>query len=234
METSYIAINNNKKIICVIPTFNEEKTIENIINRTKPYCNEILVVLSKKSTDQTKKIVESMGIKNITDNGIGKGEALRCAIKYIQDGIIIFMDADGSHIPEDIPALVKPILEDKADMTIGNRYLGGSEELHGTFNKFLRMFFSMCISQIINWRFNREMQDTQNGFRAIKVNVAKDLDLKANIFDIEAEMVMKCCKKGYRIGEVPSRELVRKYGKSGLKLYPMGFIFFWRVLKNLF
>jgi dolichol-phosphate hexosyltransferase len=159
---------------------------------------------------------------------------MRCAIKHIKEGIIVFIDADGSHIPEDIPKLVKPLQDNKAEMVIGSRFLGGSEELHGDFNKFLRMFYSMCIAQIINWRFNQSIMDTQNGFRAIKVEVAKKLKLKSKHTEIETEMDMKCFKKRFRIIEVPSMELSRKHGESSISLWKHGPIYFWTVIKNLF
>ena len=170
----------------------------------------------------------------VVDNGKGKGDGIRVAIEHAKEDIIVFIDADGSHIAKDIPKIVQPIKDGKADMVIASRFIGGSEELHGTFGKFMRMFLSMVIAQIINWRFNKAIGDTQNGFRAIRKDVAKDLDLKANIFDIETEMVMKCYKGGYKIAEVPSRELKRKHGGSGINLWRMGWIYAWRVFKNLF
>lgn len=221
------------KVTCVIPAFNEEKTIASIIKGVRPYCNQILFVSAKRCTDNTRKIAKSLGVNVVIDNGKGKGDGMRLAIRMVKDGIILFIDADGSHKPKDIPKIVKPIKEGKADMVIGSRLLGGSMELHGTFNKFLRMFFSMCINQIINWRFNVNISDSQNGFRVIKASVAKDLKLISNKFDIETEMCMKCLKKGYRILEVPSMELKRKHGKSGISLLRLGWIYFWRVLINL-
>jgi len=135
---------------------------------------------------------------------------------------------------EDIPTILDPIRSGKADMVIGSRYLGGSEELHGDFNKFLRMLFSMCIAQIMNWRFKTSVMDTQNGFRAIKADVIKKLKLTSNHTEIETEMCMKCCKKGFKIVEVPSRELKRKFGKSNISLTRDGFKYIWAVIKNLF
>ena len=225
---------SNQKVTVVIPTFNEEKTIKGIIKDVKPYCDEILVVIAKKSNDRTEKIVKSMRVSYIKDGGLGKGEGMRLAISKINDGIIVFIDADGSHIIRDIPKLVEPILKAKADMVIASRFLGGSEELHGDFNKFLRMFFSMCIAQIINWRFKTRIMDTQNGLRAINTKVAKKLDLKSNHTEIETEMVMKCFKNKYRILEVPSRELKRKFGESNVKISKHGWRYLWTVIKNLF
>jgi dolichol-phosphate mannosyltransferase len=222
------------KTSIIVPAYNEEKTIKNIINSVKPYGDEIILVGARKSTDNTIKIAKRLRVKVVIDNGKGKGDALRVGAKAANEDILVFIDADGSHKPKDIPKIVKPIKEGKADMVIGSRFLGGSEELHGTFNKFLRMFFSMCIAQIINTRFRTAIGDTQNGFRAIRKDAFLDLDTKANIFDIETEMVMKCYKKGYKILEVPAMEYRRTHGKSGINLWRMGIVYAWRVFVNLF
>ncbi len=222
-----------ERVVVVISAKNEERTIKDAIKRSEPYADKIMVVLSKNSSDNTGKISRAMGAEVIVDGGRGKGEGMRLAIRKISDGIIVFMDADGSHIPEDIPKVIAPIKEGRADMVIASRMLGGSMELHGTFNKLLRFTLSMMIAQIINWRFRTAIADTQNGFRSIKLKVARDLKLKANKFDIETEMVMKCYKKGYKVLEVPSMELERKYGKSGISLLKEGWAYLWRVIANL-
>ncbi|MEM2956394.1 MAG: glycosyltransferase family 2 protein [Candidatus Pacearchaeota archaeon] len=222
-----------EKITVVIPAYNEEKTIGECIERCKKYADEIIVALAKNSNDETYKIAKSKGARIIRDNGLGKGDGMRCAINAIDRGIIVFIDCDGSHIPEDIPKLVKPILQNKADMVIASRFLGGSEELQGDFDKSLRLFFSICIAKIINLRFKTKIMDTQNGFRAIKAEIAKKLNLKSNHTEIETEMNMKCSKLGYRIIEVPSKELKRKYGQSHVSLLKHGPRYFLTVLKNL-
>ncbi|MBU0898237.1 MAG: glycosyltransferase family 2 protein [Nanoarchaeota archaeon] len=221
------------KVSIVVPTFNEERTIKDILEKVKPYGDEILVVSAKKSTDRTKEIAEEMGIRTVVDNGKGKGDGIRVGIEHASGDIIVFIDADGSHIPEDIPKIVQPIKCGNADMVIASRFMGGSEELHGDFGKFMRMFLSISIAQLINWRFRTAIGDTQNGFRAIKTDVAKDLKLEANIFDVETEMVMKCYKKGYKIVEVSSQEKKRLYGESGINIWRMGWVYAWRVFKNL-
>ena len=132
---------NKHKVTIVIPTYNEEKMIKEVIEKVRPHGDHVLVVSAKKSTDRTAEIAKSMGVEVIVDNGKGKGEGMRCAIKHIQEGLIVFIDADGSHIPKDIPSIVAPLQADEADMVIASRFMGGSEELHGDFDKFLRMFF---------------------------------------------------------------------------------------------
>jgi dolichol-phosphate hexosyltransferase len=222
-----------KNITIIIPAYHEEKLIKDIILRSKKFSKNIIVALAKRSKDNTEKIALSTGVKVIRDGGAGKGDGMKTAARHVKDGIIVFIDADGSHIPEDIPKIVKPIMEDRADMVIASRFLGGSEELHGDFNKFLRMFFSMCIAQFINWRFRTSIMDTQNGFRAIKTKTFKKLKIISKHTEIETEMVMKCFKKNKRILEVPSRELKRKYGVSNLSLRKHGLRHFYTVIRNL-
>ena len=188
---------SKEKITVVIPAYNEEKLISEIIDRVKPFCDDVIVSLAKRSSDRTGEIARSKGVRIIRDHGQGKGDGMRCAINFIPEGIIVFIDADGSHIPEDIPKLIQPIQNEKFDMVIASRFLGGSEELHGDFNKFMRMFFSMAIAQIINWRFRESIMDTQNGFRAIKTDVAKKLRLISKHTEVETEMDMKCFQKGF-------------------------------------
>lgn len=233
MNNYFINDEMSEKITVVIPAYNEEKTIKDIINTSKKHCDNILVVLSKKSKDRTKSILESVGVDYILDHGKGKGEALRCAINYIKEGILIFIDSDGSHDPNDIPKLVRPIIENNADMVIGSRMTGGSDELHGTLEEFFRLMFSSIINLIINYRFGAHITDYQNGFRAIRVSTAKRLKLKENITTIEQEIGIKCLKKGFRISEVPAHEYKRKFGKSTFNVWKVGYKYLWQIVRDI-
>jgi len=218
-------------VTVVIPAYNEQKTIRKMVNNVRPYSDEILVVLSKKSKDRTRYIVKKMGVPFILDNGKGKGEALRCAIKHVKKGIIVFIDADGSHLPADIPRLVEHLVNNNYDMVIGSRMTGGSDELHGNLQEFVRLMFSSIITLIINYRFGANVTDYQNGFRAIKANVAKKLRLREDITTIEQEMGIKCLKKGYTISEVPTHEYAG--GRSSFTLWEVGFRYFWQILRDI-
>ena len=217
----------------IIPAKNEEKTIAEIIKKVLKYSNEIIIV-DGHSTDNTKNIAESLGAKVILDNKRGKGAALKIGAENASKKIIVFMDADGSHETSDIPKLVKPILEDKSDMVIASRMLGGSDELHGTLPNFIRNVSSNLVQLAINYRFNVRLTDCENGFRAIKKDVFKDLNLKANDFDIEEEMFLKALKKNHHILEIPSHEYERKFGKSQLSLFKIGYKFIYRLIINMF
>jgi glycosyltransferase involved in cell wall biosynthesis len=202
----------------VIPTLNEASTITDVIRRCRPFGDEI-VVIDGKSTDQTSAIAAREGARVVQQKGRGKGEALRQSADVAAGDILVFIDADGSHVPEDIPQLVAPIRDGKADIVVGSRLLGGSSELHGGFDEFLRFSGSSFITACINWKFGVRLSDSQNGFRAIRKAVLKDLQLKSCSTTIEQEMIMRALAMGYRVQDVPSHEFPRQGGVSKVQVF---------------
>jgi len=223
----------NNKITILIPALNEETTIGDIITRSKKYSDDILVV-DGHSNDGTESVSRALGVRVIFDHKKGKGEAIRSAIPYIEQEITVLIDADGSHDPDDIPKLVQPILEKRADHVSGSRLIGGSSELHGGFDECFRLMGSSLITALINHRFKVRLSESQNGFRAIKTSVLRALDLKENITTIEQEMIIKTLKKGYRMAEVPSHEYERVAGYSKIKLRKVAFRYVYSMLKYLY
>ncbi|MBF0520439.1 MAG: glycosyltransferase family 2 protein [Nitrospirae bacterium] len=219
-------------ITIVIPALNEAATIGDVINGCKKYADEIIVI-DGHSTDGTAEVAANLTARCITDNGKGKGAALRHAINEAKGDIIVFIDADGSHDPDDIPKLTEPILKGEADHVTGSRLLGGSSELHGGFDEFFRLMGSSFITACINWRFKVRISDSQNGFRAIKTDVAKKLNLKEDITTIEQEMIMKTLKKQFRLTEVPSHEHKRKAGYSKIRLSKVWIRYGYTLIKYL-
>jgi dolichol-phosphate mannosyltransferase len=220
-------------VTIIIPTLNEEETIAGVIEQCKRYGDEIIVV-DGHSVDNTKDVASCLNVKVILDNGAGKGAALRQALTVATGDIIVFIDADGSHDPLDIPKLIQPIVEGKADHVTGSRILGGSSELFGGFNEFMRLAGSSFITECINWRFNVKLSDSQNGFRAIKRDIANKLKLTENITTIEQEMVMRTLKMGYRMAEVASHEHRRVVGDSKIILRKVWFRYGYSLVKYLF
>jgi len=221
------------KISVVIPTRNEEGMIKEIIDGCRPYADELLVV-DGHSTDRTRDIAEATGIKVLLDNGKGKGAALRQAAMTVTGDIMVFIDADGSHDPRDIPKLVEPIIKGEADHVSGSRLIGGSSELHGGFDECFRLMGSSFITACINWRFKVVLSESQNGFRAIKTDVIRQLGLEEDITTIEQEMIMKTLKKGFRMAEVPTHEHKRKMGYSKISLKRVWFRYVYSLIKYLF
>ena len=220
------------RITTVIPAKDEAQSIAELIERASEYSIQIIVV-DGHSKDDTRKIAESNGAKVILDNGKGKGEAIRCAIPHVTTEIIVFMDADWSHDPDDIPKLATPILNGTADHVTGSRLIGGSSELHGGFDEFLRLMGSSFITACINFRYGVRLSDSQNGFRAIKTEVIRKLGLTENITTIEQEMIMKTLRLGFKMDEVPTHEYSRKYGQSHIRLSRVWFHYGFNLIRNL-
>jgi dolichol-phosphate mannosyltransferase len=219
-------------VTVVIPARNEESTIGLVIEKCALYADEILVI-DGHSTDGTHEIAVDLGARVVIDNGIGKGDAVRVGIAEAMGDVIVFIDADGSHSPDDIPRMVQPILDDLADLVVGSRMRGGSDELHGDFMKFIRMVGSDIITLGINYRFGVRLTDTQNGFRAIRTTAARRLNLVEDISTIEQEMGIKALHAGYRVSEIPSHEYERSHGDSCIKLHQVWFRFVYTWLKYL-
>jgi len=222
-----------KDVTIVICAKNEAATIHEIITDARRFAEKIIVV-DGHSKDATEKLATDAGAKVIQDNRRGKGEAIRCAIAHVDTPITVFMDADGSHDANDIPRIVQPILDGKADHVSGSRLLGGSSELHGGFDECFRLMGSSFITACINWRFKVRLSESQNGFRAIRTDVLRQLGLRENITTIEQEMIIKTLKKGFRMAEVPSHEHVRKAGESKIKVSRVAFRYVWSAFRYLF
>lgn len=208
----------SKRIVLVLCTKNEEKNILDVLKSAKKYVDKIIVV-DGNSKDKTIEMVKKYkDIDIFYDSGKGKGEAIRIAInKSNINDVLIFMDADGSHLPSDIPLILEEFNKG-SDLVIASRGKGGSDELSGDFEKCIRLIGSTIITMIINLRFKSNITDSQNGFRIISAKLAKKINLKENGFSIEQEMLMKMLKNKYKVSEIASHEYARKHGDSNIKL----------------
>ncbi len=220
------------QVTVVVPTRNEAPSIGGILDGVARWADELIVV-DGHSSDDTVKIAKARGARILIDNGRGKGAALRQAIVAATGDVIVFIDADGSHDPEDIPRLLAPIQAGDADLVVGSRPKGGSDELHGDLGKFARMIGSDIITLAINYRFGVRLSDSQNGLRAIRTACARDLCLREDITTIEQEMVMQALHRGYRLDEVPTHEYARSHGHSTIRLRRVAVRYVWCLLRGL-
>lgn len=204
-------------ISVIIPARNEVDNLPFVLEHARPYADELLVV-DGHSTDGTREKAVELGARVVLDNRRGKGDAVRVGIQEARCEIMVFIDADCSHNPHDIPALVAPIQEGVAEHVTGSRMLGGSEELHGDFAKFVRCLGSDIITLGINARYGVALTDSQNGFRSLRADVARALQLKEDITTIEQEMIIKTLALGHRVVEVPTREACRRSGESCIQV----------------
>lgn len=201
----------------IIPARNEAATITAIIRATRLHVARVIVVEGG-SDDGTADRAAAAGAIVIRDPGLGKGAALRLAVEHVSTPFVVFVDADGSHDPIDIPRLLEPLRENAADHVAGSRLLGGSDELHGGFDEFLRLAGSAFITWLINFRYRARLSDSQNGFRALRVDLFRRLATRSRHTTIEMELVMGTLAANARIMEIPTRERPRAAGYSKISL----------------
>lgn len=205
-------------VTVVIAAKDEANTIGPVVDRSFRHACDVIVV-DGGSRDATAAIAAAHGARVLRDRGRGKGDALRVGLEAVTTAVTVFLDADGSHEPDDIPRLVEPIFDGTADHVSGSRLTGGSSELHGGFDEFFRLTGSSFITACINWRFGVRLSESQNGFRAIRTEVARQLGLRENSTTIEQEMIIKTLRHGFRMAEVPAHEYKRMHGASHIVLW---------------
>jgi dolichol-phosphate mannosyltransferase len=220
------------RLTLVVPAKNEERTIADVVIAGRNYVSEVLVV-DGHSTDKTALVAKENGARVISDNGRGKGDALRCALQSVYTEYLVFCDADGSHEISHIPKLLEELERENYDIVVASRLKGGSSELHGGFSEFFRLCGSSFATTCINKRFGTRLSDSQNGFRAARLDKLNSLELRSNGTTIEQEMLMKALKKGYRIGEIASHEYSRKYGESHISIRKVWYLYLWNLMFNL-
>lgn len=212
---------SREQLVVVIPAKDEAASVGSVVTESLRFASQVLVV-DGSSKDGTAAAAERAGARVIQDRGRGKGLAIRRALSELEAEVTVFIDADGSHDPEDIPRLVEPILSGRADHVSGSRLLGGSSELHGGFDEWARLAGSSFITACINWRYHVRLSDSQNGFRAIRTDVLKRLRLRARHTTIEQEMIVETLRRGARMAEVPAHEYARKAGHSKISVWRHG------------
>jgi dolichol-phosphate mannosyltransferase len=220
------------KVSVVIPALDEEATIADVIAAVRPHAHEVLVV-DGHSADRTREVSEAMGVTTLLDEGRGKGDAIRAGLRAASHPIVVFVDADGSHEAADIPKLVEPIRRGEAELVVGSRMTGGSDELFSDAAELIRLTGSMVINLAINYRWKVRLSDTQNGFRAIARDVGSSLRLQERSTTIEQEMVMEALASGHRVVNLPSHEYRRKGGASKVIVSRVWPRYVWNVLKHV-
>jgi hypothetical protein len=204
-----------KEIIVIIPAHNEAKNLRELLKNVPDRIGNKkigVVVVDDGSIDETTQVAKEAGYL-VVRNKIrrGGGAALRLGydvIKDIKPEIVVTMDADGQHNPQEIERLVNPILQDRYDFVIGSRILGEWEKD----NRF-RFVGLHIFNFIINLLLRTKVTDCSSGFRAFKVDLLKSVTLKEDQFHT-SELIIDAAKKGIRIGEVPITILKRKHGRS--------------------
>jgi glycosyltransferase involved in cell wall biosynthesis len=186
-----------------IPCYNEEVAIGSLVVRAAQYADRV-VVLDDGSTDKTAEVARLAGADVLVHRAnCGKGAALRDLFAYATQcgvDILVILDGDGQHDPDDIPKLVRPLMLDEADIVNGSRYLNGNSR--GT--PRYRRFGQVVLDKFTRLGFSRDVNvtDTQSGFRAFSMKAADTFKFDADEMAIDSEMLMDAAKAKLRIKEV--------------------------------
>ena len=188
------------KSVAIIPAYNEEVALGSIILRTLQYVDEVIIV-NDGSDDKTVDVAKLAGAEIINHaTNLGKGEALKSGFSAIGDAdVVVTIDADGQHNPDEIPSMIKPVIEDGADLVNGSRYMNGPEENTPAY----RRVGQQVLDNATNISAGIKVTDSQSGFRAFSPAACKVFRFYDTGFGIESEMLVDVAEAGLKIVEVP-------------------------------
>ncbi len=203
------------KISIIIPCYNEEKTIEKIIDKIigQKIENFEIIVIDDFSTDQTRKLLNE-NLKDkvhkiiFNEKNYGKGFSIREGIKKATGEIILIQDADLEYDPSDYDKLIKPIKNGFADVVYGSRFIG-SEEKRVLY--FWHMIGNKILTLLSNMFTNLNLTDMEVCYKVFKSEIIKKIDLKEDRFGFEPEVTAKIAKMNIRIFEVGVKYFGRTY-----------------------
>ncbi len=191
---------SQKRIVAVLPAFNEQRTIAEVVLKVERLVDEVVVV-DDGSTDLTAEIAKKLGATVLAHKtNLGKGVALRTGFEYakrLEPKVVVVLDTDGQHDPADIPRVIRPVLDGEADLVIGVR----SMEM-GVMPKE-RIIGNRVLNEVTSRKAGVRIKDTQSGFRAYSYDAIRKLNFSQNGMAVESQTLIDAVGMGLRIAEVP-------------------------------
>ncbi len=191
------------KLSIIIPVYNEINTILEVIRQVKqePHDKEIIIV-DDCSNDGTRELLQGIHDNDIrvifNEENKGKGNALKQAFPLVTGDIVIIQDADLEYYPDEYGNLIEKILQGKADVVYGSRFLGAHRVFH-----FYHYVGNLAINFMANVLLNTNLTDLMTGYKAFKSEVVRKIILEADGFGIETEITVEVFKRGYKVYETP-------------------------------
>ena len=220
---------NDKKIAVLIPCYNEEMTVEKTVNdfkRALPKAD--IYVYNNNSKDKTKELALKAGAIVKDEYRQGKGAVVRSMFRDVDADIYIMVDGDDTYPAEEVNNLIKPVLEEKADMVIGDRL---SSTYYSENKRPFHNFGNSLVKTLINFLFKSDLNDIMTGYRAFSKKFVKCMPVMSDGFQIETEMTIFALTNNMQVVNVPITYRDRPKGsKSKLNTYSDGF----KVLLTLF
>lgn len=220
-----------KKVSVVVPTLNEVLNIKDVFSNIPGFVDEIVVVDGNSNDGTIEEILKYRSdAKIVVEKPRGKGAAMKLGFEKSTGDLIVMMDADGSHDPEEIARLLEPVL-DGYDVAKGSRMLpgGGSDDF-----TLFRKFGNKIFVNMVNLMYGARYTDLCYGYRAFKREALLELPCKSKGFDIETEQSILIKKTRLKVKEVPSYEAKRKNGRSNLNTLRDGWKIFIMILGEYF
>ncbi len=230
------------KLSVIIPAYNEASTIREIIRRVEladvPGCEKELIIVDDGSTDGTREILKEFNSTHrviLHQRNLGKGGAIKTGLEAATGDLVIIQDADLEYNPNDYAALLGPIVSGEAQVTLGSRTLGGSEESR-RLTKWhhphpLTYLGNLLIMGSINLLYGRSGTDFFACYKIVPRPLFKELDVKADGFAYDIELLCKMFRKGIKIKEVPISYRPRTFDEGKKIRYRDGIKVLWAIFK---
>ncbi|MHB9036870.1 MAG: glycosyltransferase family 2 protein [Armatimonadota bacterium] len=220
------------KLSVIIPAYNEMATIDEVLRRVRAVeIEKEIIVADDCSTDGTREFLRAQPDVLLIENAcnIGKGASIRAALERVTGEIVLIQDADLEYDPQDYPKLVGPIVDGKADMVYGSRFLRGKPKMRLP-NYLANKLFALMATIL----YGVKVTDEATCYKAFRADVVKSLTLRCNRFEFCPEVTARLLKRGYRYAEVPIWYKARTQAEGKKITWRDGLECVWALIKYRF